>query len=144
MFPYQGLDLPRDQADLAGAELGGSRQRWLWCNEAAQLIEPWAGIRGPRWTTFHSRAAHQAQCEREQKGLRGNTCVWPVPNSCPTLLRPMDYRPPGPSVHGISRARTLEWVAMPSSRGSTRPRDWTCFSCTGRQVLYHWTSREAQ
>ena len=50
-------------------------------------------------------------------------CVWPVPNSCPTLLRPMDYRPPGSSVHGILQAGTLEWVAMPSSRRATRPRD---------------------
>ena len=30
--------------------------------------------------------------------------------------------PPGSSVHGILQARILEWVAMPSSRGSSRPR----------------------
>ena len=34
---------------------------------------------------------------------------------------PMDYRPPGSSVHGILQARILEWVAMPSSRGSSQP-----------------------
>ena len=39
--------------------------------------------------------------------------------SCPTLCNPMDYSPPGFSVHGISQARTLEWVAMPSCRGSS-------------------------
>ena len=33
-----------------------------------------------------------------------------------TLCDPMDYSPPGSSVHGISQARILEWVAMPSSR----------------------------
>ena len=38
--------------------------------------------------------------------------------------------PPGSSVHGILQARTLEWVAMPSSRGSSRPRDQTRVSCT--------------
>ena len=32
---------------------------------------------------------------------------------------------PGSSVHGILQARTLEWVAMPSSRGFSQPRDWT-------------------
>ena len=37
---------------------------------------------------------------------------------------PMDCRPPG-SVHGILQARILEWVAMPSSRESSPPRDWT-------------------
>ena len=40
-------------------------------------------------------------------------------------------------VHGILRARILEWVAMPFSRGSSRPRDQTHVSCIGRRVLYH-------
>ena len=35
---------------------------------------------------------------------------------CLTLCNPMDYSPPGSSVHGILQARILEWVAMPSSR----------------------------
>ena len=39
--------------------------------------------------------------------------------SCPTLCNPMDSSPPGSSVHGILQARTLEWVARPSSRGSS-------------------------
>ena len=38
---------------------------------------------------------------------------------CPALCNPMDCSPPGSSVHGIFQARTLEWVAMPSSRGSS-------------------------
>ena len=41
----------------------------------------------------------------------------------------MDYRPPGFSVHGISQARTLEWVAISFSRGSSWPRDQTWVSC---------------
>ena len=36
----------------------------------------------------------------------------------------MDCSPPGSSVHGIVWARILEWAAMSSSRGSSRPRDW--------------------
>ena len=48
---------------------------------------------------------------------------------CSTLCDPMDCSPPGSSVHGILQARILEWVAMPSSRGSSRPRDRTCISC---------------
>ena len=43
--------------------------------------------------------------------------------SCRTLCDPMDWGPPGSSVHGILQAKTLEWVAMPSSRGSSPPRD---------------------
>ena len=39
----------------------------------------------------------------------------------PTLCGPMDYSPPGFSVHGIFQARILEWVAIPFSRGSLNP-----------------------
>ena len=49
--------------------------------------------------------------------------------SCPALCDLMDYRPPSFSVHGILQARILEWVAMPSSRRSSQPRDQTCISC---------------
>ena len=42
-----------------------------------------------------------------------------VARSCPTLCNLVDYGPPGPSVHGILQARILEWVSMPSSRGSS-------------------------
>ena len=41
--------------------------------------------------------------------------------SCPTLYGPMDCSPPGSSIHGIFQVRILEWVAMPSSRGSFDP-----------------------
>ena len=44
---------------------------------------------------------------------------------CLTLCDSMDCRPPGSSGHGTLQARILEWVAMLSSRGSSRPRDWT-------------------
>ena len=45
--------------------------------------------------------------------------------SCLTLCNPMDSSLPDSSVHGILQARILEWVAMPSSRGSSKPRDET-------------------
>ena len=48
-----------------------------------------------------------------------------VAQSCLTLCDPMDYSPPGSSVHGISQARILEWVAISLSRGSSQPRDRT-------------------
>ena len=51
------------------------------------------------------------------------------------LCHPMDCSLPGSSVPGISQARTLEWVAISFSRGSAQPRDQTCVSGTGRQVL---------
>ena len=42
--------------------------------------------------------------------------------SCPTLCNPMNCSLPGSSVHGIFQARTLEWVAISFSRGSSWPR----------------------
>ena len=62
-------------------------------------------------------------------------------HSCLTLCDLRDHGPPGSSVHGSLQARILEWVVMPSSKGSSWPRDRTCVSyvsCIGRQVLYHW------
>ena len=59
--------------------------------------------------------------------------------SCPTLCDAMDHSPPGSSVLGILQARILEWVAMPSSRGFSRPWDWirvSYVSCTGRRLLW--------
>ena len=44
---------------------------------------------------------------------------------CPTLCNSVDCSPPDSSVHGSLQARILEWVAMPSSRGSSQPRDQT-------------------
>ena len=49
-----------------------------------------------------------------------------VAQSCLTLCNPTDCSLPGSCVHGILQARILEWVAMPSSRGSSRPRDRIC------------------
>ena len=56
-----------------------------------------------------------------------------------TLCDPVDRSLSGSSVHGILQARILEGVAMPVSRGSSQPRDWTHVSyifCTGRQFLF--------
>ena len=61
------------------------------------------------------------------------------------LCNPMDCRPPGSSVHGISQARILERVAISFSRGSSQPREWThvsCVSCTGRRILCPSATRE--
>ena len=47
---------------------------------------------------------------------------------CLTLCIPMDCSPPGSSVHGILQARKLEWILMPSSKGSSQSRD-LCLLC---------------
>ena len=57
--------------------------------------------------------------------------------SRPTLLQPH-----GSSVHGISQAEILEWVAIHFCRESSRLRDRTHVSCVGRWILYHRATRE--
>ena len=61
--------------------------------------------------------------------------------SCLTLCDPMDCSPPGSSVHGIPQARILEWVAVPSSRGSSVPRDQTHVSCSSCIVGRFFTAK---
>ena len=54
---------------------------------------------------------------------------------CLTLFNPMDYSPPGSSVHGILQARILEWVAIPFSR--------THISCIAGRFVTIWATRNS-
>ena len=64
-----------------------------------------------------------------QPRVSGVSVTCSVAQLCPALCDPVDCSPPGSSVQGILQARTLEWVAMPSSRESSQPRDGTQASC---------------
>ena len=68
-----------------------------------------------------------------------------VTQSYLTLSNPMDCRPPGSSVYGILQARILEWVAIPFSRESSWPKDWThipcildSLYCLGKPIMQGW------
>ena len=67
-----------------------------------------------------------------------------VTQSCPTLCNTMNFGPPGSSVYGILQGRTLEWVAIPFSRGSFWHRDWIRVSCIASSFFTVWATREAQ
>ena len=61
-----------------------------------------------------------------------------VTQSCPTLCDPMDCSLPGSCILEILQERKLECVVMPSTKGSSQPRDRThitCVSCIGKQML---------
>ena len=63
-----------------------------------------------------------------------------VAQLCRTIWYPVEYSPPGSSVHGIFQARILEWIAIFFSRGSSQPRDQTLISLGARVPLkYHQT-----
>ena len=66
-----------------------------------------------------------------------------VAQSCPTLCNPMSCSQPGSSVHGISQARILEWVAISFSKRSSWPRDWTQVSYIAGRFFLIWATREA-
>ena len=59
-----------------------------------------------------------------------------VAQLCLTLCDPMDCSLPGFSIHGISQARILVWVAISFSRGSSWPRDWTWVFPHCKWILY--------
>ena len=59
---------------------------------------------------------------------------------------PMNCSPPGFSLHEIFQTRTLEWVAISYSRGSSLPREWThipCISCNIRWIIDQCTTWKA-
>ena len=66
-------------------------------------------------------------------GILVNCCL--VTKSCLTLCDPIDYSLPGSSVHAVSQARILKWVAIFFSRGYSLHRDWTHIWAT----LMPWT-----
>ena len=95
-------------------------------NPYGQWLQPW------NWKMI---ALWKKRYDKPAGGLSRFSRVW--------LCIPMNCSPPGSSVHEISQARILGWVAMSFSRGSSWPRDRTRTSCIGRWVPYHWATREA-
>ena len=71
------------------------------------------------------------------------TCIKVKSLSRVQLCDPTDCSLPGSSFHGIFQARILEWVAIPFSRGSSRPRDQTQGSCIAGRFFTFRATREA-
>ena len=80
------------------------------------------------------RRGYPEDCSIRIKGFK-NFCCCRVAQSCWLFCDPMDYSPPGSSVHGISQARILEWVAISSSRVLSWPRDRTYISCAAGRLF---------
>ena len=99
--------------------------------------------RGAWWATVHGvTKSRTQQCLSTTAAAAAAKSL----QSCPTLCDPIDGSLPGSPIPGILQARTLEWVAISLSRGSSWPKDWTqvsWVSYNGRQILYHCTTWEA-
>ena len=109
--------------------LAACRHSVMW---GVFLLSFWCPRLSGLWTEHQNiqRPHRRAWGYRHAKSLQ---LCW-IPRDC------MDCSPLGSSVHGISQARILEWVAKPSSSRSSWPRDWTRIpyvSCISRWGLYH-------
>ena len=65
-----------------------------------------------------------------------------VAKLCPTLVTPWTVACQAPLFVGILQERILEWVAIPFSRGSSRPRNWTEVSSITDRFITDWATRE--
>ena len=139
MFPIQGLNpgLLHCRQILYHLRHQGDPYKGAWYN-----IQRPPSTLPKRGGQFYFAAMYLFRCSSCKNLLTSyiNTCTRTTsPQSCLTLCNAMDCSLPGSSVHGILQAGILEWVVMPSSRGSSRPRGWThvsSISCTGWWVLY--------
>ena len=72
----------------------------------------------------------------------------PQPSPVPRKVETVSYSVVSNSLqlHGLLYARILEWVAIPFSRGSSRPRDQTEVSCFALRTIFPgdpWATWEA-
>ena len=108
-------------------------QRWRGWGEMGK--GDW--LYGDRWEAILCWWAHCREYRNRNRILYEVNMK--VAQSCLTLCDPLDY-----TAHGILQARTLEWVAFPSSRGSSQPRDRTQVSYIAGGFFTNWATREAQ
>ena len=80
---------------------------------------------GLPWWSGGQDLVHEADSCHQEIVRKGKEVKVLVDQSCPTLSDPMNCSPPGSSVHRISQARILEWVASSFSRRSSWPRNRT-------------------
>ena len=103
--------------------------REVWCAavhgvaKSRTWLSDWTELKTFTWLTFCSVSVLVAQ-------------------SCLTLSHSMDCSPPDFSIHESLQARILQWIAMPSCRGSSWPRDWTRVSCIAGRLFTIWATRE--
>ena len=104
-------------SDTERTKLDAEHGPWTWPRmsawESHQLESKQASGWGQRRTEGSGRVGFGVPPTLKERKERE------VAESCPTLCDPMDYSPPGSSVHGIFQARVLEWVAISFSRGSS-------------------------
>ena len=110
---------------------------WVWASSGSWC---WTGKPGVLQSMGSQRIGHDWAAEQQQQIIKSS--VFSVEQACPVHCDAIDCNSLGSSIPGIFQAKILEQVAISFSRGSSQPRDQTCYSCIGRQILYHWATRE--
>ena len=110
---------------LVGKERLGRALREGHCADVTgTAVEHLRGLsRVRQWDKKSQGPVHAARWAHTLLFRLGHLWEWrevEVAQSCPALCDPVDY-----TVHGIVQTRTLEWAAIPFSRGSSQPRDPT-------------------
>ena len=113
---------------------------WIGYNITSVLLFSFLAAKQSMWD--FSSLTRDHTCTPSVEGVCVCVCV-KVTQSFPTLCDSINCSPPASSVHGILQARILEWVAMPSSRGSSQLRDQTWVSCIVGRFFTDWSTREA-
>ena len=107
--------------------------KWLGCSGW------WKSRCGLKLLCYHKTPSHRS--DHLYPGRLMYVCTLIVAKLHLTLCDPTDCSPPGSSVHGISKASILEWVAISFSMESSWPRDWTRVSLIvdrlSQLLLYH-------
>ena len=140
--PGRGHEMARELAWQPTSSRHCAHPRW----GLGYLSEGQTECGGPGWRGFHARprrvalalSYHPPSCERST--ITAELCCAKSLPLCLTLYDPWTIAHQAPPSMEILQARILEWVAMPSSRGSSQPKDQThdsYVSCIGRWVLYH-------
>ena len=135
---YRGISPPRDSPTPAGCPAVQLKLDPIYPETA---LDPTSSGLSPTRLPHHahpptSTASQKSRCFwltgcRSESSMTASFCCCWFAKSCPTLCNPMDCSLTGSSVHGISQAKVLEWVAISFSQGSSWPRHRT-------QVSYRW------
>ena len=126
-YPDGGKDWRQEEKGMTDDGWMASMTQWTWV---------WANSRGWWWIGKPSmlqsmgsqRIGHDWATEQQQALTAENETVCAM-LSLSVVSDPMDCSPQAPPSIGILQARILEWVAMPSSGGSSRTRGCTQVSC---------------